>query len=240
MAESEEVMTEPVYKWEPVTDVYKEKGIQVEDIEAEVKQKLEELHQSKERNPSNERRAPLGIRIVTWYYFCRAGVCAFLVIVLLGFPESAPSIWISDNVSSFLRLPGSKSEQEARRQELQKMAREYAVPENAIHDVRSRFNPETLRNMVMAYLLFNLGVAAVVGFMWWNRSWRVRWFTMCYSGLLVAKALVNFIAGAASGVGSEIAPRQMPGLVMVLGFNGLIFLYLAFGYGVKEWFEPES
>ena len=59
-------------------------------------------------------------------------------------------------------------------------------------------------------------------------------------GKLVAKALANFIAGAASGVGSEIDPRQMPGLVVVLGLNSLIFLYLAFGYGVKEWFEPES
>lgn len=233
-------MTEPVYKWEPATDVYKAKEINVADIEAELKQKLEETQASRKlTKPAQEKSAPLGVRIFTWYYLGRAAVCALALFIVAGFPQSASSTWLTDNIGDFFRLPGSRSEQEARQKEIEKTAQEYAVPENAISDMEPKAKPETLRNLVMGYLLFNLGVSAVVGFMWWNRSWRVRWATMFYSGALIAKVLIAFMARAAAGAGFGVDPSRMPVLVVALGFNGLIFLYLAYGYGVKEWFEPE-
>lgn len=231
-------MTEPVYRWEPATDEYKAKDIQVADIEAELKQKIEETNAS--RLPWKSEAPPLGIRIFTWYYIGPAGVCALVLFILAGFPQSASSTWLTDSIGNFLRLPGSKSDQEAKQKEVEKMAQEYAVPENAISDIEPRTESETLRNLVIGYLIFNLGVAAVVGFMWWNRSWKVRWVTMFYAGALIAKVLINVMARAAAGAGFGIDPANAPMLMLTLGFNGLIFLYLAFGYGVKDWFEPES
>jgi len=97
-----------------------------------------------------------------------------------------------------------------------------------------------MHNAVMVYLLVLLGLTTWVGFMWWNHSWKVRWVTMFYSGALVAKAVINYIAGAASGVGSQIAPAAMPLLMLTIAINGFIFLYLAFWPGVAQWFEEES
>jgi hypothetical protein len=231
-------MSEPINRWKPITVVYKEQATISAAAEAENQQKLHELHESGLRKPWTQGKAPLGIRIFTWYYFLRAGVCALLLFVIATFPQSAPSALLSDSISNFLHMPGSKSEQEARKKAIEKVAKDYAVPENAIVDEEPVISPETVRNMVMVYLLVNLAVASVVGFMWWNRSEKVRWVTMFLTGALVAKALINFIAGAASGVGSGIAPSQTPILLLVLGMNGIIFLYLAFGYGVKQWFEP--
>jgi hypothetical protein len=234
-------MTEPVYKWEPATDVYKEKAIQSADVDAELKQRLEELSIPKLRAPAaKEDKAPLGVRIFTWYYFVRAGVCAIVLFILFGYPQSSTSVWLSDNIAEFLRLPGSKSDREARQKEIEKMAQEYAVPENAIYDPESKLNPERLQNLVTAYLFFTLGVSTVVGFMWLSRFWRVRWATMFYSGALIAKVLINLTAHAAAGARVAIDASRVPVLVVTLVFNGLIFLYLAYGYGVKEWFEPES
>jgi len=234
-------MTEPVYKWEPATDVYKEKSIQAADVEAELNQRLEELSIPKLRAPASpEDHAPFGVRLFTWYYFGRAGICAIVLFILFGFPQSAPSVWLSDNISNFLKLPGSKSEEEARQKQIEKIAQEYAVPEDAVVDGKTNLNSETLHNLVAAYLFFNLGVATVVGFMWLFRYWKVRWVTMFYSGALIAKVLINIAGHAAAGVGLSVDSSQVPLLVVTLGFNGLIFLYLAYGYGVEEWFEHQS
>lgn len=233
-------MKEPVYRWEPVTDLYKEQAPKTADIEAESQQKLQELHESNRRKPRTEAKAPLGIRIFTWYYFGRSAICLLLLFILTTFPKSSASMWLSDSISSFLHVPGSKSQQEARRKEIEKMANDYAVPEDAIAAGEPAFSPETMLNIVTVYLVFNVVTAAVVGFMWWNRSWKVRWVTMFYAGALVAKVTVNIIAGIASGGGPGITSSQTSMLVLTLGLNALIFLYLAFWPGVEQCFEPES
>lgn len=234
-------MTEPVNLWQPTTDKYKAQAAEASTAEAELKQRLEELHASNLRKPWKQDTAPLGIRLFTWYYLGRAALCALLLLVIFTFPKSAPSTMLSGNIGSFLHLPGSKSEQEARQKEIEAEAQAYAVPEDEIAAMEGPgVSPDTLRSEVMAYLLLNLAAATIVGFMWWNRSWKIRWITMFYSGALVAKALINVIAGAASGVGSSIDPSKVPILMVTLAFNGFIFLYLAFGYDVKKWFEEEA
>jgi hypothetical protein len=233
-------MAEPVYRWQPVTDVYQQQAVEVADIQAEQEQKRQEINKEKAKRIWAERKAPLGITVFMWYYFARAGFCALLLLFLASFPQSGPSTFVLDGIGNFLHMPGSKSAQDARRKQIEQVAQENAIPENAIVDEQPEISAETMHNMVMVYLLVNLVVGAVVGFMWWNGSWKVRWVAMFYSGALVAKALINFVAGAASGVGSGIDPAQMPILVLVLGLNGMIFFYLAFGPGVAQWFERQS
>jgi type VI protein secretion system component VasF len=230
-------MAEPFYQWQPVTDAYREQAIQAADIEAEQVRKRREIKEETAKRVWAAKKAPIGIRIFTWYYFARAGVCALLLLFLASFPQSSPSAWLFDGISNFLHMPGSRSAQEARKQAIEQLARERAIPENAIADESAQVDPEAMHDRVMIYLLLNMAAASVVGFMWWNRSWRVRWVAMFYAGALVAKALINFLAGAASGVGSGIDPARMPMLMMVIGLNALIFLYLAMGIGVKQWFE---
>lgn len=231
-------MTEPVNLWKPITDLYKEEAEKKPSAEAENEQKLKELHESNLRKPWTQAKAPLGIRIFTWYYFVRAALSAILLFVIATFPQSYVSNLMSDSIGNALHLPGSKSAREARRKVIEREAQAYAVPENSIPDENPEFSPPAMHELVIGYLLFNLVVTVVVGFMWWNRFWFVRWVTMFYAGALIANAAIGFIAGVASGVGSQIAPAQMPALVLGLGINTIIFLYLSFGYGVKQWFEP--
>jgi hypothetical protein len=233
-------MTEPVYRWQPITDAYKEEAMEAADIEAEQKKKRQEINAEKPTRIWAEKKTPLGIKVFTWYYFGRAGICALLLLFLASFPQSSASQWTLDGIGNFLHMPGSKSAEDARRKQIEQVAQENAIPENAIVDEQPEISPEAMHTMVMVYLLVNLVVGAVVGFMWWNHSWKVRWVTMFYAGALVGKALINFIAGAASGVGSGIGASEMPMLTLVLGLNGLIFLYLAFGPGVKQWFEEQG
>jgi hypothetical protein len=237
-------VAEPVYHWQPVTDVYKEQAIEVADIFAEQEQKRREVNGEKARRIWAEKKAPLGIRLFTWYYFARAGVCALLLLFLASFPKSSASGWVFDSIGNLVHMPGSKSARDARRDEIERVARENAIPENAVAesammDEEPEISPETMHNMVMVYLLLNLAVASVVGFMWWNRSWRVRWVAMFYAGALVGKLAINYIAGLASGVGSQIPQAAMPLVMFTVAANGFIFLYLAFGVGVKQWFEEQ-
>jgi hypothetical protein len=234
-------MTEPVYRWQPVTDVYKEQAAQSADIEAANEQKRQELNQAKTQQIAQEKKAPLGIRVFTWYYFCRAGIYALLLLILASFPHSDFSAWLFDGVGNFLHMPGSKSAMDARRREIQRQAQAagYQISDSEVAELDQEHatSTEEMHNVVMVYLLLMLALTTWVGFMWWNRSWKVRWATMFYSGALVGKAGVNFIAGAASGVGSQIPASVMPMVVLTVGLNGFIFLYLALWPGVKQWFE---
>jgi hypothetical protein len=236
-------MTEPVYRWQPVTDVYKEQASQSASAEAENQQKLRELHESDLRKPWTQGKAPLGIRILTWYFFVRGGVCLLLLLVLASFPASGPSAWLFDNIGNFVHSPSRQPSLDARQQEFEREAQANGFQSSGDspgENIPGLITPEVMRNIVMVYLFVNAVVSPIVGFMWWNRSWKVRWVTMFYSGAIVGKAAINYLAGAASGVGSQIDPRQAPLLLMALALNGLIFLYLAFGIGVKQWFEPMS
>ena len=57
-------MSEPVYRWHPVTDVYKEQVATSVSAVEENQEKLRELHDSGLRKPWTQAKAPLGIRIL--------------------------------------------------------------------------------------------------------------------------------------------------------------------------------
>ncbi len=233
---------EPVYKWEPITDEYKSQAPQPADIEAESQQKLREIHEEAKKNVWVEKKAPIGIRVFTWYLFLRAGIYALLLAFLAVFPQSGPSAWLVSNLGH--ALPGTAARERAaeQREQMQKefAAHGYTLPDDATADQES---PEQMaqdeRQEVTIYLLFAAVVTAVVGFMWWNRSWKVRWITMFYSGAMVAKAGVFLFAAWASGMGSQIPPEVMPTLLFAIALNGFVFCYLAFWPDVKEWFEEQ-
>jgi hypothetical protein len=236
---------EPVYKWEPVTDQYKTEGaesVDLETIEAESQQKLRELHETAKKSVWVEKKAPIGIRVFTWYLFCRAGCYALLLSMLAVFPQSGASTWLVGNLGHF--LPGSAAREEATKQdeEMRKDAAAQGIqlPDEDGTDQQSpEQKAQDARQMVMIYLLVSAVMTAVVGFMWWNHSWKVRWITMFYAGAFVAKAAIGYLSGVASGVGTQVGPAQVPILMASIAMNGFVFCYLAFWPGVKEWFEGQ-
>jgi hypothetical protein len=234
---------EPVYKWEPVTDEYKTQAaesVDIETIEAESQQKLRELHEAATKKVWVEKKAPIGIRVFTWYLFCRAGCYVLLLSLLAVFPQSSASTWLVGSLGHF--LPGSAAREEAAKQneEMRKDAAAQGI-QLPDEDGADQDSPEQMaqsqREEVMVFLFISAAATAVVGFMWWNHSWKVRWIAMFYAGAFVAKAAISYFAGVASGVGSEIEPGQMPMLMASIALNGFIFCYLAFWPDVKEWFE---
>ena len=234
---------EPVYKWEPITEEYKNQGaVQVVDIEAETQQKLREIHEAAKKNVWVEKKAPIGIRIFTWYLFGRAGLYVLLLTILAVFPQSSASIWLVGGLGHF--VPGAASREEAAKQR-EEMRKEFdaqgiQMPDDYMGDQKS---PEQMaqesREIVMVYLFAAAVITAVVGFMWWNHSWKVRWVAMFYAGAFVARAGLGLFAAWASGVGAYIPPALIPMLMATIAWNGFIFCYLAFWPGVKEWFEGQ-
>jgi hypothetical protein len=233
-------MAEPVYRWQPVTEMYQQQAVEAADIIAEQEQKRQEINQEKAKRIWAVKKAPLGIRLFTWYYFARAGFCGLLLMFLASFPHAGVSTLVLDSIGNFLHLPGSQKSLDAQKQAVEQMAQKYDVPENAIVDESPTVSTDTMHNMVMVYLLVNLLASSWVGFLWWNGSWKVRWVAMFYSGALVGKLAINYIAGAASGVGSQIPAALMPLVMLSVFLNGFLFLYLAFGPGVAQWFERQS
>ena len=151
---------EPVYKWEPITDEYKTQAaepVALETIEAESQQKLHEIHEAvKKENVWVEKKAPIGIRVFTWYLFCRAGFYVLLLTVLATFPQSGTSTWLTGNLGHF--LPGASAREEAAKQrvEMQKEAEAqgYTLPDDDAADQQSPEQAaQQLRQEVMVYLL---------------------------------------------------------------------------------------
>jgi hypothetical protein len=234
-------MVEPTNRWRPVTDEYKAMAAQPVDAEAERTKRLEELREAKAKEVPTKKEVPVGITVLTWYFFVRAGVCAVLFYVLSAYPQSGTSNWLEENLGNFLRLPASSAKQMAeQRKQFEKEAEEQGY-QMAIDPAEEKELEEreaaTARNMIMAYLALSAVAGAVVGFMWLNRSWKIRWVTMCYAGAFVAKAGVNYFAGLASGLGSQVAPGETALLLFTIALNGCIFCYMAFWPGVKKLFE---
>jgi hypothetical protein len=240
-AEGEGRIVEPVYKWEPITDEYKTQAPQPAEIEAETQQKLSEIREAA-KNAWVEKKAPIGIRVFTWYLFCRAGLYALLFAFLASFPQSGPSTWLVGNLGHSLPGTAAREKVAQQRELMQKRAAEmgYSLPDDA---TAAQESPEQIaqdaRQEVMVFLLIAAVVTAVVAFMWWNRSWKVRWITMFYAGAMVARAGVYFFAAWASGTGSQLPPAVMPTLLFSIALNGFVFCYLAFWPDVSEWFEEQ-
>jgi hypothetical protein len=236
--------TELVYSWKPATDEYQAAQV---DPEVELKKGLEELRKNSASEPLVEKKAPVAIRLLIWYYFLRAGLYALLLVVISGAPQWSASIWLQENLGSYLRLPTSSGKQieEARKQmEAEAAARGYQInfspdEEKELQEQEQQADANA-REMVKVYLAFSVLVSAWVGFMWWNHSWRIRWITMFYAGAFVAKAALNGVLGFSLGVGIGQTPGESASMLLMVGVNGFIFCYLAFWPGVKAHFEPED
>lgn len=226
-----------VNRWEPITEEYKDQTAHSAEIDAEIEQKLEKIR--KEKGAWTAKKAPIGIRIFTWYCFGRAGFYAVLLGIVAAFPQSVPSTWLVANLEQFLKMPAAASRSDdARNEDTQKETEPngYLMPDAAVADQDAEESKaQAQREEVMVYLLMMAIATAVVGFMWWNHSWKVRWIAMFYAGAMVAKAATNYIAGLASGFDSDHAFGEILTLALAIAVNGLIFCYLAFWPDVKGW-----
>ena len=237
-------MVEPVNRWQPVTDEYKTQATAPAEIEAEHQQRLQAIQQSLAKRSSTEKKAPIGIRIFTWYLFCRAGFYALLLFILATFPQSIASGWLAGNLGNVLHMPHSAaSEAAARQKEFERQARAagYAIPDDAeAQQDASDSSTDQARHRVMIFLMFLLGTTCVVAFMWWNRSWKIRWITMFFAGAFVARAALALLVMRAAGIDLQLSPAQTTSLLVSIVLNGLVFCYLAFSPEVSQWFEENN
>lgn len=229
--------------WQPVTEEYKAMEAPPLDAPTEPQEKLGVTPQAKPKEKPKGKKTPIAITVFTWYLFARAGVYALLLFVLIVLPRWNASAWLVGTVADYLHMP-SQAERDAAARENQL---ENQTPANGDATQPSPDGPNAMddeqtstRHQVMVYLLIAAVGTAVVGFMWLFGSWKVRWITMFYAGAFVAKAGINYFAGVASGVGSQLPPGETPTLLFSLALNLFIFLYLASWPGVKEFFKEQS
>jgi len=241
-------MVEPVNRWQPVTDLYKaeaEAAAQPAQAQAANQDQTDaNIIRQVASQKTVEKKAPLGIRIFTWYLFCRAGIYALLLFVLASFPQAGVSTWLEGNLGDILHMPRSAaSEMAARQKEMEKEAEAqgYTLPDTTEADrALTESSPDAARTRVMVYLLFLLATTSVVAFMWWNRSWKIRWITMFYAGAFVARASIAYVVLFTGQTTIPLPPGLAATLVLSIGLNALIFCYLAFWPDVKQWFEEEA
>lgn len=232
---------DPQYKWQPVTDFYKEQqATQTVDPAAETQQKLQEIQEQAKKTSRVERKAPLLITIYGWYLICRVGFFLLLLLIIASLPQADFAKHLVASIERNLPYHSVREQQEQQRE----MLRRYGYNPDAAYNPDGTPNDDSpdarydrLRKFAMVALFFLAGMTSVVAFMWWNRSWKIRWVAMFYAGAFLAKAAAGLLAGWASGVGSGLSPIQMSYLVVALAWNGFVFCYLAFWPGVEEWFK---
>ena len=235
---------EPVNLWKPITDEYKAQAELPAQVQAENQQMLDQVRQLKPEKVWTEKKAPLGIRVFTWYLFCRTGFYALLLFILASFPQTGVSTWLVANLGNFLHMPYSASGEDAAR--AREMGREdgasgYASPDSLAADQEANApNADPQRNAVMLYLLIFMVSTAVVAAMWWTRYWKVRWVAMFYAGAFVARTAISYFASVAAGESIQLSPEEASSLLAGIAANGFVFCYLAFWPEVKEWFEEQN
>lgn len=238
-----QVMVEPVNRWQPVTEEYQAQAAAPAQIEDENQRRLDAIRKAKPQKVWKETKAPLGIKIFTWYLFCRAGFYAVLWLFLASFPQTAVSTWMVGNLGDLLHMPRSAaSEAAAQRKALEKEAEAngYSLPDTAETDpLLAEPGPDDARTRVMVYLLFLMGSTLVVAFMWWNRSWKIRWVAMFYAGAFVARAAIVYLAAIAAGAKIPLSSGQTLAIAVSLCVNAFVFCYLAFWPDVPQWFEEQ-
>lgn len=168
------------------------------------------------------------------------GVFLLLLLIIASLPQADVSKQLVAGIERNLPYHAVREQQEQQRE----MFRRYGFNPDAAYNPNGTPNDdspdaryERLRKFVMICLFFLVGITSVVTFMWWNRSWKIRWVAMFYAGAFLAKAGVGLFAGWASGVGSQLSPLQLSSLILALAVNAFIFCYLAFWPGVEEWFK---
>ena len=234
-------IVEPQYKWQPVTDFYKEQqATQTVDPEAETQQRLQEIKEQAKKTTLTEKKAPVMIRFFTWYLFCRAGFYLLLLMSIGSFPQSDASKWLVTTVERSLPFHAEREQRERQRE----MLRRYGINPDDMSNVNGTTDEDSeearqnrLREFVMVALLVMTALTLIVAIPWLHRSWKARWGTMFYTGAFVAKAGVRLFAEWASGTAKQLSPSEISSLVLALAANGLIFCYLAFWPGVEEWFK---
>ncbi|HUA98016.1 MAG TPA: hypothetical protein VMA34_06790 [Terracidiphilus sp.] len=212
---------QPVNQWQPVTEQYKEILTQQTGEEPSLENVL------KQTRPTPigviTRKVPIFITCITWYYILRSAFYAILLLIVVGFPDSSATGWITILVMRFFRVPGGVQWSDF-------------------------VQPQAMVAFALVLLVASTGFVA---YKWVVRSWRARWFTMCYAGLFAVRILIHYFLGAnpgslaflgsfmgfAGGQDSQIAPGASSLMVLSLTFNVFIFCYLAFWPGVSELFK---
>lgn len=152
--------------------------------------------------------APLPVTCIQWLYFFRA--CAYFALgsVLLSYPSSKATAWLLAH--SGILAPF-------------KVIVTQAAP--------------AINLLAETFFVLSIG-SAIIGAMWLMKSSYIRWITMCYAGVSLARTVLFFITfkGATPAVLLSLHQKEM--LLTDAVVNLLIFSYVAFYPGIAE--EPEQ
>lgn len=151
---------------------------------------------------------PLPVTCIQWSYFFRA--CAYFVLgsILLSYPSSTATAWVLAH--SGILAPF-------------KVTIAQAAP--------------AINLLAESFFVLSI-VSAIVGVMWLMRSSSVRWITMCYAGISLARTVLFFVTIKTATSAVLLSLHQKELLLTDAVVNLLIFSYVAFYSGIAE--EPEQ
>jgi hypothetical protein len=195
---------EPVNHWRPVTSEYQLEFMPPMQALAAPRKRRRTRAEAAQEAARKAGAAPLAISCIQWFYFFRACVCFVLGSVLLSYPSSGPAVWLIAHARILVPFTITGTE---------------AAP---------------LINLLAETFFILSIVSAVIGVMWLMRSPVIRWITMCYTGALLARTALYFVAIGATAPWVLLSLHQKQVLLTGAVVNLLIFGYMAFYPGVEQ------
>lgn len=193
--------------WHPVTEEYQHpENLSVAAVIEPDKSVGQDADQKAE--PRRKSAAPVGLAVITWYYFVRAAVYLIFASVVLASPDSDFAAWLVNH--SRILIP-------------------YTMVRHAERDV-------FLSVVAVGFGAVGL-LSVVIGVMWLVRYWRIRWITMFYAGAMLARTSIFFLSDKAAGLATPLTDLQSQQLGLGCAVNLLLLGYLAFYPGVAQEFE---
>jgi hypothetical protein len=112
-----------------------------------------------------------------------------------------------------------------------------APDSSATNYVATHFDSAPRQISPEAVFFISAGLYALIGWRWYCRDWRARWFAMFTSGAGAARILIVLAADRASGTTPILTAGQQQVLALIAVFNLMICAYLAFYPGMAEAFK---
>lgn len=197
---------DPVNHWQPVTCEYEQEPAPFFEMHSPLKKKSRgnAAERGKARSSGE---APIGITVITWFYFVRG--CACLIFASLLFSRSNPGLvdWFAGHSRAMVPF-----------------------------QVRATASLPVTNLLAEGLVIMGI-FSVIVGAMWMVRYWRIRWITMCYAGVALGRTALFFVSDKAAGFSTQLSTEQKQTLVISSVANLVILCYLAFYPGVAQAFE---
>ncbi len=193
-------------QWQPVTEVYQQiiDPAQASQIDADPMTLVNAIRQARSMA---EGKVPLGLTIITTFYFLRAAIYALFAARLVAPSDSDAGTWIMNHCPALIPI--------------------------GLSTVDHKKLPTTMAEVLGVMAALSLGI----GLMWLLRWKPILFISVAFSGYVIAHFVISYFNIAGLGDPGLFGSEQIDLVVIEAALNLLIFLYIALYPNLKDAFQ---